>query len=93
MKVAHILIFGQVQGVGYRQFVKKEAKKLGLVGWVRNLPEGTVEAEVNGLDESIEKFIKACKKGPYLSEVKAVDVDWQEKDFPYREFVIRHDMD
>lgn len=90
MKVAHILIHGYVQGVGYRKFVRHNAEKLGLVGWVRNLPEGTVEAEVAGDENKIEKLIAACRKGPMLSEITAVDVEWEEKDFPYQEFVIRH---
>ncbi len=93
MKVAHLLIYGYVQGVGYRKFVKHQAEKLGLVGWVRNLPERTVEAEVAGLEDRIEKLIAICKKGPMLSEVTTVDVEWEDKDFPYKEFVIRHDVE
>lgn len=93
MKICHLLIFGFVQGVGFRKFVEKEARKLGLVGWVRNLPEGTVEAEVAGPQEKVEQLIEECKKGPFLSEVKAVEVEWEEKDFDYTEFVLRHDID
>lgn len=93
MRVAHMIVYGYVQGVGYRKFLKQQAVKLGLVGWVRNLPEGTVEAEVSGEEERIHKLIAICKKGPMLSEVTAVDVDWVEKDFPYTDFIVRHDTD
>lgn len=93
MIVTHLLIFGDVQGIGYRSFVKSNARKLGLVGWVRNLPEGTVEAEVAGLQEAIDHLVRLCKKGPFMAEVKAVDVQVSEKDFPYAEFVVRHDTD
>lgn len=93
MRVVHMLIFGSVQGVGFRKFVRVNAKKLGLVGWVRNLPEGTVEAEVAGPDESVQKLVQLSKKGPFLAEVKNVDVNDVEKDFPYTEFILRHDVD
>ena len=91
--IAHLLIFGSVQGVGFRKFVRQNAQKLGLVGWVRNLPEGTVEAEVMGDNEVVNKLIKLCQKGPFLAEVKSVDVNVIEKDFPYTKFVLRHDVE
>ncbi len=92
MRVAHFLIYGYVQGVGYRKFVRHHAEKLGLVGWVRNLPDGSVEAEVFGPEDRIEKLIQECKKGPMLSEITSVDVTWEEKEFPYSDFGIKHDL-
>lgn len=80
MKVAHVYISGFVQGVGYRQFVKKNAKKLGINGWVKNLPDGRVEAIFQGAKEGIEKMIEFCKKGPFLSEVEEVQVEWEESE-------------
>ena len=79
--IAHLLIFGSVQGVGFRKFVRQNAQKLGIVGWVRNLPEGTVEAEVMGEEKKVQELIQRCHKGPFLAEVKSVDVDVVEKDF------------
>lgn len=76
MKQAHIFVSGFVQGVGYRAFVKKQAKKLGLTGWVQNLPDGRVEAILQGTKDNIEKLIEICKKGPYFSEVKEIVVEW-----------------
>lgn len=94
MKIAHLLIFGSVQGVGYRKFVKQQAQRLRLVGWVRNLPEGTVEAEVAGDEDAVAELVALCKKGPFLSIVKHIEVEWEEKkDFPYVEFVLRHDLE
>lgn len=93
MRVIHLLIFGNVHGVGFRKFIKTNGNKLGLVGWVRNLPEGTVEAEVAGDEERVQKLIQLAKKGPFLAEVTQVDVEENEKDFPYSEFLLRHDLD
>ena len=71
-----IFISGFVQGVGYRQFVKRTAKKIGLTGWVKNLTDGRVEAIFQGDKAKLEKIITFCKKGPFLSEVKDIEVFW-----------------
>lgn len=78
MKQVHIYISGFVQGVGYREFVKKEARKLKLSGWVRNLADRRVEVIAQGDEETIKKLIEICKKGPFLSEVKNVSIEWEE---------------
>jgi len=85
---AHLLISGYVQGVGYRQFVKKTAISLGLTGWVKNLPDRRVEALVVGEREKIEKLIEKCKKGSFLAKVNDVKTDWFEKDDDLKGFVI-----
>lgn len=72
-----VFISGFVQGVGFRQFVKRTALKIGLKGFVRNLSDGRVEAILTGERENIEKMILFCRKGPFLSEVKDVEVFWQ----------------
>lgn len=92
MKVLHAIVFGYVQGVGYRKFVKQQATKLGLVGWVRNLPKGTVEFEVYGSEERVEDLVSACKRGPFLAQVKTIETNWEEKEFEYTEFLLRHDI-
>ncbi|OGZ35068.1 MAG: hypothetical protein A2815_01130 [Candidatus Portnoybacteria bacterium RIFCSPHIGHO2_01_FULL_40_12b] len=76
--IANVFITGFVQGVGFRRFVKKQAVKLGLTGWVKNLPDNRVEALFSGSQETIEKIISICKKGPFLSEVKDVEVLWDQ---------------
>ena len=77
--VAHVFISGFVQGVGFRQFTKRSAGKIGLTGWAKNLSDNRVEAVFQGSKEQIEKIISICKKGPFLSEVKDVEVVWEEK--------------
>ncbi|PIT89036.1 MAG: acylphosphatase [Candidatus Levybacteria bacterium CG10_big_fil_rev_8_21_14_0_10_36_7] len=88
MKQVHLYISGFVQGVGYRRFVKKNADKLNLKGWTRNLPDRRVEVLAQGNKDELEELIKICKKGPFLSEVKDVAVTWEEKNADFNEFQI-----
>ncbi len=74
MAKAHVLISGQVQGVGFRYFLRGKLVELGLTGWVKNLPDGKVEAEVEGEKEKIEKIVEWCKQGPPLAKVKDVKI-------------------
>lgn len=90
MKGAFITISGFVQGVGFRKFVKKEATKLGLTGWVQNMPDGTVEAKAFGPLDALQQLIEQCKKGAFLSEVKSVTVEWVEEDNVPLDFTILH---
>lgn len=84
MKQVRLLISGFVQGVGYRMFVQREAERLGITGWVRNLSDNRVEVVAQsstGSDQegekTLKKFIKICEKGPFLSEVKNMAIEWQ----------------
>lgn len=86
---ARIYVLGFVQGVGFRQFIKKNALFLGLKGFVRNLPDGRVEAVVKGAKEDIEKLIKICEKGTFFAEVKSVALEW-EKEEDFENFKILH---
>ena len=86
---AHIFILGFVQNVGFRQFVKKNAKNLDLKGYVQNLVDGRLELITQGQKENIEKLIKICEKGPFLAEVKSVVVDWDQKEGEFQDFEIR----
>ena len=85
---ARIYISGFIQGVGYRQFVKKIARQIGLNGWVRNLSDGRVESLFSGSREKIEKAIEECWKGPFLSEVESVNVQWEKAEKELRSFEI-----
>jgi acylphosphatase len=71
----HVIISGDVQGVGYRQFVRYKANKLDIKGWVKNLSNGNVEAMLVGKEENLEKMIKICKRGPFLARVKEVKIE------------------
>jgi acylphosphatase len=69
-----LTIRGRVQGVGYRAWAADTARALGLTGWVRNRTDGTVEAVATGDDDAIERFVAACRTGPRVARVTAVDV-------------------
>lgn len=90
MKQAHIIISGQVQGVGYRYFVRSNARKLGLSGWVRNITDGgKVEAVLQGSQDQIEEMLALARTGPMLSDVKDIEVEWEDMKEDMNEFVIR----
>ncbi len=67
-----LLISGRVQGVAFRYFTRGEARRLGLVGWVKNLPGGEVEVRVSGPAEAVEAFRQRLRKGPPGARVDAV---------------------
>lgn len=69
---AHLRIEGRVQGVSFRQSTKDEADRLGVKGWVRNLPDGAVEAVLEGEPEAVEALVAWCHRGPRLAEVLRV---------------------
>lgn len=87
---ARVFILGFVQGVGFRRFVKKNALNLGLRGWVKNLPDGRVEVLVQGPKENIEKLVKICEKGTFFSDIKSVQVEWEEDPDELLDFQILH---
>lgn len=74
----HVLISGFVQGIGFRAFVKKHARELGLTGWVANTQDGKVEAVLQGRTENIKKMILLCRKGPFLADVKDLKIEWRD---------------
>lgn len=73
--VKHVLISGRVQGVGFRYFTHKNAQKLGLKGWVKNLDDGRVEAVFEGNPSDVRQMLNLCEKGPMGSYVKEIQVD------------------
>ncbi len=77
-KCAKLKIFGHVQGVFFRDFTEEKAKELSLTGWVRNMPDGTVEALIEGPQDLIEKMIAYCNQGPSSAQVDKVEVEWVE---------------
>ncbi|MBU0572732.1 acylphosphatase [Patescibacteria group bacterium] len=74
---AHVFIKGEVQGVFYRVWVRTQAERLGLTGWVKNLTDGRVEAVFEGPKDKIEEIINKCKIGPSVAGVKYVEVKWK----------------
>jgi acylphosphatase len=71
--VRRVLIQGVVQGVGYRAFVEREAHARDLEGWVRNRRDGSVEALLVGPAAAVTEMIAACRQGPRMAKVEAVD--------------------
>ncbi len=68
----HVFITGRVQGVGYRYHTQRLANQLGLGGWVRNLPDGRVEAVFEGGKEAVDRIIAWCHQGPPTAVVEQV---------------------
>ncbi|MDD7910662.1 MULTISPECIES: acylphosphatase [Pseudovibrio] len=69
----HVMISGRVQGVGYRRWFQQKARGLDLSGWVRNLQDGRVEAQVSGPREKVEALLTAALEGPTFSSVDEVE--------------------
>jgi len=87
---AHVFINGRVQGVFFRSETRYEAKKRGIKGWVRNTPDGRVEAVFEGEEDNVKELIKFCKRGPPGARVTDMDVIWENYTGEFREFEIRY---
>ena len=84
----HAVVRGRVQGVGFRYFVEREAGKLGLTGWVRNRPDGSVECTAQGERAPLDRFVASLHKGPRLASVSGVDLRWEDGDATYSTFEV-----
>jgi acylphosphatase len=74
MITRHLLIQGLVQGVGFRQYMVFKAQQLGISGWVRNRSDGSVEAVVQGTEDTVAAIIECAQRGPRASQVSGVTV-------------------
>ena len=89
MKVrAHVFVSGRVQGVFFRSETRFHARRLGVTGWVRNLPDGRVEAVFEGEEEAVKELIEFCKVGPVGARVTNVEVRWEEYRGEFNDFRI-----
>lgn len=82
MRTVRILVCGRVQGVGFRAFAVREATRLGLDGWVRNLADGRVEAVAQGGEDAVAQFVTALRRGPVAARVDEVAVEETEAIVP-----------
>lgn len=88
-KAVHVLVSGQVQGVGFRQGCRQAARSLGLVGWVRNLGDGRVELFAQGRDESVDRLLEWVWSGPSAARVTGVESDVVARDSTITDFFIQ----
>ena len=86
---ARLTISGIVQGVGYRYYCRREAQGRGLSGWVRNLPDGRVEAVLQGDRRQVEDMIRWCYRGPAEARVTDICVLYEEAADDPKDFGIR----
>ena len=77
MKAIHAVVEGEVQGVGFRYSALREARALGVSGWVRNADDGTVEVWAEGEAAAIEEFLAWLRVGPSAAWVRDVKVSWE----------------
>ena len=87
---AHLIIKGLVQGVGYRWFASKSASSNNLNGWVKNLPDSSVEIQGYGDKGALNSFIKDLSRGPSFSKVTDVVVRWIEFESDYISFTVEN---
>ena len=87
---AHIVVSGLVQGVYFRDNTRRTAQQHGVNGWVRNLPDGRVEAVLEGERSSVEQVVAWAHHGPPRAEVEDVQVSWQEPTGEFGSFEIRY---
>ena len=73
---SHVYVSGRVQGVFFRAHAAREAMRLGLVGWVRNLPDERVEAVFEGERAKVEEMISWCRRGPKAAKVEGLKLEY-----------------
>jgi len=88
VKRGRIRIVGRVQGVGFRYCACTEARRLGLQGCVRNLPDGSVETECEGEDGNLRAYVEWCRQGPSMARVRDVSVTYTEPTGEFEGFQI-----
>lgn len=76
-KQVHCMVRGRVQGVFFRASAQREARRLGLTGWVKNTTDGSVEILVEGEDERVREFLQWAQKGPSAARVDRVETRWR----------------
>jgi acylphosphatase len=77
LKQVHVLVRGRVQGVFFRASTQREARRLGLTGWVKNRPDGPVEIFAEGEEDELKELIAWANKGPSAARVDRVEVRWR----------------
>jgi acylphosphatase len=86
----HVFVSGRVQGVFFRAETADMADRLGLVGWVRNLPDGRVEALFEGEKADVEKALDFCRRGPPGARVRNLDLKWEDWEGEFQDFRVAY---
>ncbi|MGD8505250.1 MAG: acylphosphatase [Candidatus Bathyarchaeota archaeon] len=86
---AHVHVSGRVQGVFFRSETRDEAVRHAVTGWVRNLPDGRVEAVFEGEKENVDKLVEFCGRGPRGARITKVEVAWETYTGEFKNFQIR----
>jgi acylphosphatase len=87
---AHVFVAGRVQGVFFRSATKHIADRYDVKGWIRNLPDGRVEAVFEGEKEAVQKLIEFCKHGPSSAGVTNVDLTWENYTGEFESFKMKY---
>jgi len=87
---AHVFIAGRVQGVFFRSETRHEAKRHGVNGWIRNLPDGKVEAVFEGEEQDVKELIEFCKRGPPGAKITGINIVWEDYTGEFRNFEIKY---
>lgn len=83
-------VYGRVQGVGFRAFTQRRAGQLGLSGWVRNEPDGSVRVVAEGPRSTLRQFLDYLHQGPGVGRVERVETDWSAPDGGFASFKVRY---
>jgi acylphosphatase len=86
----HLIVHGRVQGVGFRYFTQTKAQDLGLVGWVKNLWDGTVEIKAEGPKQKLKRLVNAVRRGPSTAWVEQVEQEWGAPTKAFTNFTVKH---
>ena len=87
----HCLVMGKVQQVAYRAYVQESAMSLGLTGFVRNLPDGTVEVLAQGLPDTLKELVEYLHEGSVMAKVESLGIDWRTAKVVYDDFSVIYD--
>jgi len=85
-----VIFSGRVQGVWFRAFTREKAIEAGITGWVKNLPDGSVEALFEGDEETLKNVIEKCRQGPPSARVESIEVTWAQATGAFDTFEIRY---
>ncbi len=88
--IYRFLVSGRVQGVYYRKYTSDRLRRLGVTGYIQNLPDGRVEALIDPHDIELDKILSALRKGSNLSSVKSIEYQRVDNNIQYDDFYIKY---